>query len=173
MKVIFEHIKNYFIHSGLKWVIGIIAFIVGFFLIKIVSKALAKVFEKTDFDPTVEVFIQRSIKVFLWIVLIIFILGNLGINVTGILAGLGIVGFIVGFAVKDVLANLASGIFILMNRPFKVGEKVEVAGIKGIVEEINIYACIIITEDKKYVTIPNSKIWSGPIKNLTRLKTYK
>ena len=102
--------------------------------------------------------------------MIIIILSNLGFNVTGFVAGLGIIGFIVGFATKDVLSNLAAGIFILINRPFKIGETVEVVKIKGTVKEISISACIIITSDKEYVTIPNAKVWGGPIKNLSRIK---
>ena len=60
--------------------------------------------------------------------------------------------------------------FLLIKRPFKVGEIVEVSKIKGTVKEMSIASCIVITDDNEYVTIPNSKIWGGPIKNLSRLK---
>ena len=76
-------------------------------------------------------------------VLISLIAGNLGFNVSGFIAGLSVTGFVVGFAVKDVLANLAAGMFILIKRPFVVGETVQVAGITGEVMEVNLAACIL------------------------------
>lgn len=106
----------------------------------------------------------------LWIILIIVILSNLGFNVTGFVAGLGAMGIIIGFATKDVLSNLAAGIFLLINKPMKLGESVEVVKIKGIVKEMGISSCVIITDDDEFVTIPNSKIWGSPIKNFSRLK---
>ncbi len=164
------NIQNYFIKNYTQWLFVIIVCIVGFFLIKIINRYVARYFDKVDFDRTLEIFIQKIIKIFLWVLLLIIILSNLGFNVTGFIAGLSIAGFIIGFATKDILSNLAAGIFLLINRPFRVGESVEIVNIKGIVKEISISACIIITDDKKYVTIPNSKIWGGPIKNLSRIK---
>jgi len=89
-----------------------------------------------------------------------------------IVAGLGVMGFIVGFATKDIFANLAAGLMIMGTRPFKVDDHVLVAGIKGTVKEINMSCCIIIGEDSTYITIPNVKIWGTPIKNFSRLKRY-
>ena len=165
-----DKVQSYFSEHYPQWILAIVILIVGFFMIKLINKYLAHFFDKVDFDRTLEVFVQRIAAVFLWLILFIIILSNLGFNVTGFVAGLGIIGFIVGFATKDVLSNVAAGIFILINKPFKVGESVEVIGIKGTIKEISMSACIIITDNKEYVTIPNSKIWGGPIKNLSRLK---
>ena len=152
------------------WLFVVAIFIVGVIVIKITKVSLHKFFTKVHFDPTLEIFLQRTIGIFLWIILIILVLGNLGFDVSGFIAGLGVMGFIIGFATKDVLSNLAAGIFLLIHRPFKIGESVDVAGVKGTVKEMTISACIIITVDKQFVTIPNAKIWGGPIKNLSRLK---
>ena len=170
MANILTNIQNYFTANYSQLIFVIIVIIVGFFVIKLINRYLAHFFNKVDLDHTLELFIQRTVKIFLWIILIIVILSNLGFNVTGFIAGLGIVGFIVGFATKDVLSNLAAGIFLLVNRPFKVGDSVYVAKIQGTVKEISISACVIITDEKEYVTIPNSKVWGGPVKNLSRLK---
>ena len=165
---ILDSIKNYFLVHYTEWLLIVGIFIVGFFIIKLINKSLSRLFARTEFDPTLEIFIQKVIKITLWIILILIILSNLGFNVTGFIAGLGIIGFIVGFATKDVLSNIAAGIFSLINKPFKVGESVEVAGIKGTVKEMGISACIIITDNKEYVTVPNSKIWGNSIKNFSR-----
>jgi len=170
MVEILTNIQDYFIRNYTQALFIIIIIIVGFVVIKLINRYLSHFFDKLDFDRTSKILIQNTVKIFLWIILIMIILSNLGFNITGFIAGLGILGFIVGFATKDVLSNLAAGIFLLINRPFKVGESVEVAKIKGTVKEISISACIVITENKEYVTIPNSKIWGGPIKNLSRIK---
>ena len=72
-------------------------------------------------------------------------------------------GFIVGFAVKDVLSNFAAGMFILIKRPFSVGETVSV---KGEILEVNLAACIIFSAENETVTVPNAKVWGNPIRNM-------
>ena len=150
--------------------IALATVIIGYAVIHICNKLVSRFFDKVDFDQTLEIFIQRVIKFILWIVLIITVLANLGFNVTAFIAGLSIGGFIIGFATKDVLSNLAAGLFILVNKPLRVGENVEVAGIKGNVRSVNLSDCVIITENKEFVTIPNTRIWGAPIKNFSRLK---
>jgi len=147
------------------------AFIIfGGIIIKVLTVLLHNFFERAHFDRTVEIFLERIFSVILWIVLILIILSNLGVDVTAFVAGLGVMGFVVGFATKDVFANLAAGLMIMRTRPFKVKDHVLVAGIDGIVKEINMSCCIVITKDNIYVTIPNVKIWGTPIKNFSRLK---
>ncbi len=170
---IISKLQNYFSEPYSKWIIAIVILLVGFFIIKLVKKYLAHFFDKVDYDTTLGVFMQKIVAFFLWIILFLIILSSLGFNVAGFIAGLGIIGFIIGFATKDVLSNFAAGILLLTNKPFKINESVEVVGIKGIVKEISMSACVIITEDKKYVTVPNSKIWGNPIKNLSRLGKKK
>ncbi|MCK5629707.1 MAG: mechanosensitive ion channel family protein [Nanoarchaeota archaeon] len=151
----------------------LIIIVIGYIAIKILVKIVAKFFDKVDFDRAAETFIENVIKVALWAILIVIILSNLDVDVSGIIAGLGIMGFIVGFALKDTLGNLASGIFILFHKPFRVGDFVEVASIKGTVQSIGIAACIIHTFENQKVTLPNSIIWGSPITNFTGLEHRK
>jgi len=167
---ILTNIQEYVIGHYTQWLFFIAIFIVGFVIIHIINKYVAHFFDKVDYDRTLEVFIEKAVKIFLWIVYIIIILSNFGFNVTGFVAGLGAMGIIIGFATKDVLSNLAAGIFLLINKPMKIGESVEVVKIKGIVKEMGISACILITDDKVFVTVPNAKIWGNPIKNFSRIK---
>ncbi|HIA50251.1 MAG TPA: mechanosensitive ion channel, partial [Acidobacteria bacterium] len=94
--------------------------------------------------------------------------GNLGFDVSGFIVGLSVTGFVVGFAVKDVLANFAAGMFILINRPFLVGDTVSVAGVTGEILEVNLAACIIFSTEHETVTVPNAKVWGNPIRNVSR-----
>ena len=151
----------------------LIIVVVGYIAIRIIIKVVAKFFDRVDFDRAVETFIENVIRVAIWIILIVIVLGNWDVDVSGIIAGLGIMGFIVGFALKDTLGNLASGVFILFHKPFKIDDWVEVGDISGSVKEIGVAACIIHTFQNQLVTIPNSVIWGSPIINYTGLAYRK
>ena len=170
---ILGNFNGYMTENYLRLILVVVIAIVGFFIIKITNKYVDRIFRRVGFDKTLKVFARRTVDVFLWVILIIIILDNLGFNVIGFVAGLSILGFIVGFATKDVLSNLAAGMFLLVARPYKVSEEVIVSGIKGEVQEITMSATIVTTAEKEYVMIPNSKAWGGPIKNLSRLKEKK
>ena len=152
----------------LPWSLAAIGLMLGATFIRVVDHRLGNFFSEVAYDRTLEILCQRSVKWFLWIVLISLIAGNLGFNVSGFIAGLSVTGFVVGFAVKDVLANLAAGMFILIKRPFVVGETVLVAGITGEVLEVNLSACVLFSSDNETVTIPNANVWGNPIKNASR-----
>ncbi len=147
------------------WVIVII--VIGGFVIKIVKKAIDKSLDKAKIEKSLKTFIESVVGFVLWIVILIIILANLGVDVSGLIAGLGVMGFIVGFALKDTLGNLASGFFILYHKPFRVGEWVKIGGKVGGVERIGISACTLKAPDGTKITMPNSKIWGGTIENFS------
>ena len=93
-------------------------------------------------------------------------LAVVGINLTPVLAGLGIAGFIVGFALQDTLGNFASGMLILLYRPFDEGDVVETAGVTGTVAQLTLVSTCILTLDNQRLTIPNRQVWSGVIRNV-------
>jgi len=96
-----------------------------------------------------------------------FALAQVGLNVTALLAGLGIAGFIVGFALQETLGNFASGTMILVYRPFDVGDIIEAAGVSGIVHHMNLVSTTILTLDNQTLVVPNSRIWGDVIRNVT------
>jgi len=163
-------IGQYLLTNYFEWLVFPVILILGYFVIKMINKSLSRFFDRVNYDRTLEILIQKTINVFLWIVAFIIALDNVGFDVSGFIAGLGVMGFIIGFAVKDVLSNLAAGLFLLVKRPFNVGEIINVAGVKGKVELMSLSSCLITTEDQEYVTIPNTKIWGNPIRNLSRLQ---
>jgi small conductance mechanosensitive channel len=147
--------------------------IVGFIIIRILVHLIDKFFDKVNFERGAETFIENIARVGLWGILIIVVLSNLGVDVSGLIAGLGIMGFIVGFALKDTLGNLASGVFILFHKPFKVGDWIKVGGVVGGVERVGIAACVLKSPDNVKITIPNSKIWGDVIQNFHGNPTRK
>ena len=98
---------------------------------------------------------------------ILMALSQVGISLTPMLAGLGVAGFIVGFALQDSLGNFAAGAMILIYRPFDVGDLVEVPGAAGLVKKMNLVSTTITTLDNQTLVVPNSKIWGDVIKNVT------
>ena len=104
---------------------------------------------------------------------ILFGLSQMGIELGPILAGLGIVGFIVGFALQDVLGNFAAGVILLSIRPYDVGDMIEAAGVSGQVSHMSLVSKTILTIDHQTLVIPNGKIWGGVIKNITYQRTRR
>ena len=100
-------------------------------------------------------------------------LSQFGIDMGPILAGLGIAGFVIGFALQDTLANFAAGAMILAYRPFDVGDLVEAAGVTGKVKDMNLTSTRILTIDHQTLIVPNSKIWGDVIRNVTAQPTRR
>ena len=100
-------------------------------------------------------------------------LSQLGINLGPLLAGLGIAGFIVGFALQETLANFAAGAMILAYRPFDVGDTVEVSGVSGKVKDMNLVSTRILTPDAQTLMVPNGKIWGDVIRNVTAQRSRR
>jgi small conductance mechanosensitive channel len=95
------------------------------------------------------------------------ILTQLGVQVGPLLAGFGIAGVVVGFAMQSTLSNFAAGGMILGNRPFDLGDEIEVAGVSGVVKRMTLVSTTILTPDNQTLTVPNSSVWGGVIRNRT------
>jgi small conductance mechanosensitive channel len=104
---------------------------------------------------------------------VLIALSQLGIAVGPLLAGLGVAGFILGFALQDTLSNFASGMMILLYRPFDVGDVVETGGVFGKVSHMSLVNTTILTFDNQTLVIPNNKIWGDVIKNVTAQKVRR
>lgn len=102
-----------------------------------------------------------------YIIGILFALSQIGFSFGPVLAGLGIAGFVVGFALQDTLSNFASGMMILFYRPFDVGDVIDADGIYGTVSEMSLVNTTILTFDNQTLIVPNSQIWGNVIKNVT------
>lgn len=104
---------------------------------------------------------------------IVVALAQLGLEVAPLLAGLGIAGFVVGFALQDTLSNFASGMMILMYRPFDVGDAIEAGGTIGQVKAMTLVSTSVLTFDNQMLIVPNNKIWGDVIRNLTHQTTRR
>lgn len=144
---------------------AILVLIVGFFVIKLVRKALEKIFIARKLDPSLQSFLGSLINITLLALLWISVLGMVGIQMTSFIAILGAAGLAVGMALSGTLQNFASGVMILLFKPFKVGDYVEAQGVSGSVKEIQIFNTIILTPDNKTNIIPNASLTNTIITN--------
>ena len=104
---------------------------------------------------------------------ILMALSQIGISLAPMLAGLGVAGFIIGFALQDSLGNFAAGAMILIYRPYDVDDFVEVTGASGLVKKMNLVSTTIVTFDNQTLVVPNNKIWGDVIKNVTAQKVRR
>ncbi|MGB5673261.1 MAG: mechanosensitive ion channel domain-containing protein [Gemmatimonadota bacterium] len=108
-----------------------------------------------------------------WLLAFLVILSVFGIDVGPMLAGLGIAGFVLGFALQDTLSNFAAGLMIMAYRPFDVGDVVSAAGVKGKVESVSLVSTVITTFDNQILILPNNKVWGDVINNVTAQATRR
>lgn len=147
---------------------AIIIAIVGYTFVKIIISFLKKVLNKTKIEQTAITFIVSVSRVVLYIFVIIAILSTLGVNVNSIIAAVSAAALTAGLALQDTLSNIASGVIILISKPFVAGDIIEYQGIKGRVISIKIFTTTINTYDNRTVTIPNSHLTQQNFINCTK-----
>ncbi|MRR07033.1 MAG: mechanosensitive ion channel family protein [Deltaproteobacteria bacterium] len=166
-----DHYQQLFATYGMailtKIVAAIIFWIVGRWLIGLVGRMMKQAFEKQKLDPSLIRYIGSFVAVTLNIILVVAILGYFGVQTTTFAALVAGVGLAVGVAWSGLLSNLAAGIFLIVLRPFKVGDFVTVGGITGTVMEIGLFATTLNTPDNVLTLIGNGKIFSDTIQNFT------
>ncbi len=156
-----------------KILLAILIFWIGKKMAKILSNIIAKGLKKSDSDPILINFVKSLIYFFLLIVVILTALSQLGVNASSLIGMMAAAGLAIGLALKDSLSNFASGVMIVIFKPFKLGDLVEVAGLTGDVSEIRIFSTILTTKDNKQIIIPNGLITSDPIINYTTHATRR
>ncbi len=157
------------INFGIRILTAIAIYLIGKFVISILLKGLTKVLQKRKVDPTISSFVTNLTRIALMIFVFIAVLARLGIQTTSFIAILGAASFAVGLALQGALSNFAAGVLIMLFRPFKVGDLVDVAGKIGVVEEISILVTTFVTPDNRRILTPNSKVMSDTITNFTTL----
>lgn len=164
---------DWFRTNGAELVFQLVTFLLILFafwiLARIARGAVRRVIDRSKLKVSSlakDFFIKMTSRLVMLLGLIIAI-AQLGVEVGPLLAGLGIAGFIVGFALQDTLSNFASGLMILVYRPFDVGDAVEAGGVIGKVDQMNLVSTMILTFDNQLLIVPNKQVWGGIIRNIT------
>jgi small conductance mechanosensitive channel len=168
-----ESSKGWVLENGPRWGARIIVFVLILLAFKFLAGIVKRLVRKavTASNLNLSQLLRNQIEFFsgkvVMFVGLLVALSQLGVQVGPVLAGLGIAGFIVGFALQDTLSNFAAGMMILIYRPFDVGDAVEAGGVMGKVKAMNLVSTTITTWDNQKLVVPNSKIWGDVIRNIT------
>ena len=175
----FADATDWFRSNGASLVFQVLAFVLvlfAFFIAARVGRGLMRrAIDRSNLDVSSlarDFFIKMTGRLILLFGFIIAI-AQLGVEVAPLLAGLGIAGFIIGFALQDTLSNFASGMMILVYRPFDVGDVVEAGGVTGKVHKMNLVSTMVLTFDNQLLVVPNKQIWGGVIRNVTHQDTRR
>ncbi len=136
---------------------------------RVIKRVMQAVFERSGTDPTAAAFVRAVSLYALGAIAIVSVLGQLGINTGSLIASLGVAGLTIGFAARDALSNVISGLFIFWDRPFVIGDLVEVDGRYGTVEKITMRSTRLVTPDGKMLAIPNSTVVNTPVASYTNV----
>ncbi len=150
---------------GGKIVLAIVTLIVGLLVIKWIGKAMRKSFEKSKLAESAKLVVQKTVKILLYIILIVGLIEILGVPMTSVAALIASGGLAVGLAFQGALANLAGGFMILIFKPFKIGDYIESTGAEGVVRDISIFYTKLLTLDNKQVLVPNGDLMSANVTN--------
>ncbi len=160
-------IKTISLEYGPRIIGAVVVWIIGAWLIKIITKSVTNVMHKQQVDASLRPFLRTLINVLLKAMLVISVLSMLGIQMTSFIAILGAAGLAVGLALSGTLQNFAGGVMILIFKPFKVGDFITAQGHSGTVKEIQIFNTIMKTGDNKTIIIPNGGLSNASMINFS------
>lgn len=158
---------------GLKILLALIIFVVGKWIAGAIKNKLVKTMTKREVDPALVSFGSSIVYYILLISVTLAAVQQIGFQTTSLVAILGAAGLAVGLSLQGALSNFASGVLIIMFRPFKIGDVIDAGGQVGKVNEIGVLVTIMTTPDNKKIIQPNSAIMSGAIVNITANDTRR
>jgi len=151
-----------------KIIVSLIIFIFTLYAAGLLAKGVRSALDRRKTDTEIKLLVVKLTR---WSIIILGIfaaLQQVGFNITAFLAGLGIIGFTIGFALQDVSKNFVAGLLLLLEQPFDIGDVIEVGDYVGTVANVEIRATEIYTMDGQNVLIPNADVFTQPIKNFSR-----
>ncbi|MBW2198947.1 MAG: mechanosensitive ion channel family protein [Deltaproteobacteria bacterium] len=168
-----ERITTWLVDDGPKFFLKLLLFVGILYLFRFAKRLVRAGLERAinvsnlNLSQLAHRMILSTVSNLVMIFGLLIALSQLGISLGPLLAGLGVAGFIVGFALQDTLSNFASGIMILLYRPYDVGDLIDVGGVYGKVNKMTLVSTSILTLDNQMIVVPNNKIWGDVIKNVT------
>jgi len=161
-----EDLTQYLVNAASLWgpkIVGALLILVVFYILtKVTKRLITSGAQRLKLDDHLTTLLVRASRITLMIFGFISAFGTLGINISALVAGLGLTGFALGFAMKDTISNLLSGVLILLYRPFEIGNQIKIAGYQGTVVAIDLRYTELESEGNR-VLIPNSKLFTDPI----------
>jgi len=168
-----KFIDTYIIDWSINIALALLIFYAGRFAVKIIVKIVRLILSRAGTDSMLIDFVTAIIQAILMLFVAIAALDKLGIDTTSLVALIGAAGLAIGLSLQDSLKNFASGVMLIVFRPFKDGDYVEAGGTAGVVEKINIFNTVMRTGDNKEVVVPNGAIYGDIITNYSARDTRR
>jgi small conductance mechanosensitive channel len=168
-----RNLVDLIVNSGLRIIIALAIFVVGKWVATRIRGVVGKAMKKKEVEPTLINFVTNFVYIGLMVFVILAALGKLGVQTASFVAVIGAAGLAVGLALQGSLANFAAGVLLIIFRPIKVGDYVEVGGKSGSVEKIEIFTTNLTTPDNKAVIVPNAQVLGNPITNYSAKPTRR
>jgi len=159
---------------GPKILIAVLILVAGWMLARWIGHWVRELVDRSHYiDPTLEPLLSSFARYLILALTIVAVLGQFGVQTTSLIALLGAAGLAIGLALQGTLSNVASGVMLLVLRPFRVYDRIKVSDATGSVREIGLFRTEIVTDNGNYVSIPNATIFSGTIINMSRESTRR
>lgn len=178
-----EELANYRVHidNAIDWlwsalpnlIMAFIILVAGIYLMRLINRVVKKFFEKKDYDPALETFLQSFIRAALKLIVFVLVITQLGVKSTSLVAIIGAAGLAIGLALQGSLSNFAGGVLILLFKPFKVGDFIAAQGIEGKVKEITIFTTKLNTFGNQVAILPNGQLSNNSIINYNAEQTRR
>ncbi len=153
-----DKLVMYFIEHGMQILTGIGIIVAGLFCTRWVGNVAQRWLDKHKFEPQVRQLITKLVRLLVFAAFVITALGQIGVQITPLLAGIGVAGVGLSLAMQSVLGNLVAGLNIIFSKPFTVGEYIELLGVYGQVQDISLFSTTLLHADNSRVVVPNRKI---------------
>ena len=160
----------YFLEHGMQVLTGIGIMIAGMFCAKWVGNAAQRWLEKHKLEPQVRQLFTKLVRLVIFALFALMALGQMGVQITPLLAGIGVAGVGLSLAMQSVLGNLVAGLNIIFTKPFTVGEYIELLGVYGQVQDISLFSTILLHGDNSRVVVPNRKIVGEILHNYGKVR---
>ena len=168
-----DKVVAFAMNYGLQVIGAILVLIVGRLVAGFSRKLVRRALERTKTDQGIISFVGWLVYYLVLIFAVMAALDRFGVETASLVAVLGAAGFAIGFALQGSLGNFAAGVMILLFRPYRIGDYVDIAGVSGTVKEMGVFSTVLVTPDNIKIIVPNGKIFGDTIKNITANDTRR
>lgn len=166
-KAMINYAQQFGLDYGLRVLYAVLILVVGLWVARIVRKVFVKVLTQRKVEKTIRVFLSQVLYFTVLSFVLVAVLSMIGIQTASLVAVIGAIGLAISFSLRNSLSNIAAGILLIVNKPFKIGQFVEVSGQTGTVEKINLFLTTLKTSDNQSVAISNGQILNAKIVNFS------
>ncbi len=165
-----KRLFEYLLSHGMQIITAIGILIAGLFISKWIVNVIQKWLTKKNFEPQLKTLILRVLKILILGLFLIMASGQLGVQITPLLAGIGVAGVGISLAMQGLLGNIVAGLTIIFTKPFTIGEYIELLGVYGQVKDISLFTTTLIHADNSHVIVPNRKIVGEILHNYGKIR---